>query len=43
MKRYMKPHDSGSAVRWFIILFSVNALVLAASLLIIVATIVVSP
>ncbi len=43
MKRYMKSHDAGSAVRWFFVLFTVNALVLAAGLLIIVATIVVSP
>ncbi len=42
MKRYMEPHDAGSAVRWFFFLFSVNALVLAASLLI-VASIIVSP
>ncbi len=42
MKRYMKPHDAGSAVRWFFILFSVNTLVLAASLLILEA-IIVSP
>ncbi len=42
MKRYMKPHDAGSAVRWFFFLFSVNTLVLAASLLILEA-IIVSP
>ncbi len=42
MKRYMKPHDAGSAVQWFFFLFSVNALFLAASLFL-VASIVVSP
>ncbi|MFQ5765104.1 MAG: hypothetical protein ACE5GT_09255 [Rhodospirillales bacterium] len=42
MERYMKPRDAGSAVRWFFFLFSVNALVLAASL-VIVGAIIVSP
>ncbi len=42
MKPYMKPNESGSAVRWFFFLFSVNVLVLAASLLILEA-IIVSP
>ncbi len=42
MKRYMKLHDAGSAVGWFFFFFSVNALVLAASLLIVEA-IIVSP
>ncbi len=41
MKRYMKPHVAGSAVRWFFVFFSFNVLVLAASLLL-VASIVVS-
>ncbi len=42
MERYMKPHHARSAVRWFFFLFSVDALVLAASLLILEA-IIVSP
>ncbi len=42
MKPYMKPNEAGSAVRWFFVLFSVNTLVLAASLLILEA-IIVSP
>ena len=43
MKRYMKLLDAGSAVGWFFILFSVNALVLAASLLIVEAITAVAP